>query len=89
MADQVVAELTGRHPSLRARGPHLTGAPVAELRTMAQDAELLVLGLMARAGTPGTAWVRRPTLSSGRASGLGCWSPVPWRAKDCPAASTA
>ncbi|MFE2645675.1 universal stress protein [Streptomyces nigra] len=88
VADQVVAEHTGRHPSLRARGPHLTGAPVAELRTTAEDAELLVLGLLARAG-PRNRVGRRPTLSSGRASGLWCWSPVPWRAKDRPAASTA
>ena len=45
VAEHVVAELTDRHPALRARGLHLAGAPVAVLRTMAEDAELLVLGM--------------------------------------------
>ncbi|MGW5470026.1 universal stress protein [Streptomyces chartreusis] len=90
VADQVVAELTDRHPSSRARGPHLTGAPVAELRTMAEDAEPLVLGLRGEGRHPqNRVGSRRPTLSSGRASGLWFWSPVPWRARDRPAASTA
>ncbi|SEE06996.1 universal stress protein [Streptomyces sp. PAN_FS17] len=52
VADQVVAELTDRHPSLRARGLHLTGAPVAVLRTMAEDAELLVVGLRGEGSHP-------------------------------------
>lgn len=53
VADHMVAELTDRHPALRAQGLNLTGSPVAVLRTMAADAELLVLGLRGEGGHPG------------------------------------
>ncbi|QOV33697.1 universal stress protein [Streptomyces ferrugineus] len=52
VADHVVAELTGRHPGLRAEGLNLTGAPAAALRTTAEDAELLVLGLRGEGDHP-------------------------------------
>ncbi|MCZ4602724.1 universal stress protein [Streptomyces sp. Lzd4kr] len=52
VADHVVAELSDRHPSLRARGLSLTGAPVAALRATAEYAELLVLGLRGEGNHP-------------------------------------
>ncbi|MFE7441834.1 universal stress protein [Streptomyces chartreusis] len=45
VAEHVAAQLTGRHPALRAQCLSLTGDPMAALRTVAADAELLVVGL--------------------------------------------
>ncbi|MFC8348388.1 universal stress protein [Streptomyces sp. NPDC057280] len=50
VADRVVAELVRRHPGLAGRGSTLTGAPAEVLRTLAEDAELLVLGLRGEGG---------------------------------------
>lgn len=45
VAKDVAAELTDRHPALRVQCLSLTGDPVAALRAVAADAELLVVGL--------------------------------------------
>ncbi|MFC8243942.1 universal stress protein [Streptomyces chartreusis] len=45
VAERVAAELTDRHPALRAQCLSLTGEPVAALRAVAADAELVVVGL--------------------------------------------
>ncbi|MCZ4604067.1 universal stress protein, partial [Streptomyces sp. Lzd4kr] len=45
VAEHVAAQLTDRHPALRAQCLSLTGDPVAALRAVAADAELLVVGL--------------------------------------------
>ncbi|MFI7413381.1 universal stress protein [Streptomyces sp. NPDC049627] len=54
VADRVVAELTDRHPALRAHGLNVTGVPVAALRTVTESAELLVLGLRGEGSHPKT-----------------------------------
>ncbi|WP_155056017.1 universal stress protein [Streptomyces blattellae] len=53
VADRVVAELVGRHPSLTARSMNVTGAAVSVLRAVAEEAELLVLGLRGEGGHAG------------------------------------
>ncbi|MFJ8632412.1 universal stress protein [Streptomyces sp. NPDC093568] len=71
VADHVVAQLTDRHPTLRARGLNLTGAPAAALRTMAQDAEMLVIGLRGEGSHP-----RIPVGSTADALVRACERPV-------------
>ncbi|QWA25704.1 universal stress protein [Streptomyces osmaniensis] len=53
VAERVAAELTDRHPALRAQCLSLTGDPVAALRAVAADAELLVVGLRGEGGRAG------------------------------------
>ncbi|MFG2549326.1 universal stress protein [Streptomyces sp. NPDC048581] len=53
VADRVAAELTHRHPALTARSMNQTGAPVIALRALAEEAELLVLGLRGEGGHAG------------------------------------
>ena len=55
VADHVVADLTGRHPTLRAQASTLTGAPGPVLRVLGDEAELLVLGLRGEGGQAGVA----------------------------------
>ncbi|WP_030610319.1 universal stress protein [Streptomyces fulvoviolaceus] len=55
VADRVVAELTERHPELTALSTHLTGTPAAALDTMAEEADLVVLGLRGEGGHAGIA----------------------------------
>ncbi|MEU9657357.1 universal stress protein [Streptomyces chartreusis] len=50
VAERVAAELTDRHPALRVQCPSLTGDPVAALRGVAADAELLAVGLRGEGG---------------------------------------
>ncbi|WDF43982.1 universal stress protein [Streptomyces sp. T12] len=71
VADRVVAELADRHPALRAQGLNLTGDPVAALRTVAGDAELLVLGLRGEGSHP-----RVPVGSTATALARACERPV-------------
>ncbi|KUO06227.1 universal stress protein [Streptomyces caeruleatus] len=71
VADGVVVELTVRHPTLRAQGVNLTGSPVAALRTMAEDAEMLVLGLRGEGSRPGA-----PVGSTAAALARACERPV-------------
>ncbi|AZQ39515.1 universal stress protein [Streptomyces cyaneochromogenes] len=71
VADRVVAELTDRHPALRAQGLHLCGAPVAALHTVTGDAELLVLGLRGEGSHP-----RVPVGSTAMALARSCERPV-------------
>jgi nucleotide-binding universal stress UspA family protein len=53
VADHVVADLTGRHPTLKVQASSLTGAPGPVLRVVGEDAELLVLGLRGEGGQAG------------------------------------
>ncbi|MFE7172895.1 universal stress protein [Streptomyces sp. NPDC057616] len=55
VADHVVAELTGRHGTLRAGAESAIGTPAPVLRAVGRDAELLVLGLRGEGGQAGTA----------------------------------
>jgi len=50
VADRVLAELVRRHPGLAGHGSTLTGAPTDVLRTLAEDAELLVVGRRGEGG---------------------------------------
>jgi nucleotide-binding universal stress UspA family protein len=55
VADRVVAEHVRRHPELAGRSSTLTGVPAPVLRGLAEDAELLVLGLRGEGGHAGVA----------------------------------
>ncbi|PWI13199.1 hypothetical protein DI272_02935 [Streptomyces sp. Act143] len=55
VADRVLAELVRRHPRLTGDADTVAGTPVAALRALAEDAELLVLGLRGEGGHAGVA----------------------------------
>ncbi|MCW8376093.1 universal stress protein [Streptomyces justiciae] len=55
VADRVLAELGRRHPELTGRADTLSGTAAPVLRGLAEDAELLVLGLRGEGGRAGVA----------------------------------
>ena len=55
VADRVLAELVRRHPELTGHAGTLPGAPADVLRTLSEDAELLVVGLRGEGGHAGVA----------------------------------